>query len=151
MAVLPPPLFPRTSKRMWEKSYHICISRCAGVSAPPPFLSCRHTPPHSCSPSCSLTPKSRLCSSASQAQADTCQLPSSTAIACMQDLPPHPRVHIPNQRAHTRPPHLHMLSLSILSWRWDETQRVPTVQALKMPESFWGGIWGECLLQYAGV
>ena len=100
------------------------------------FAPVRTTPPHSCSPSCSLTPEPCLCSSASQAQADASRLPSSTAVACTQDLPPHPRVHIPKS-AHThQTPHLHTASLSILSWRWDETQRVPFVQALKVPESF---------------
>lgn len=45
LAVLPPPLFPRTSEWMWEKSYPFCISRCSGVSTPPPICSGTHNPP----------------------------------------------------------------------------------------------------------
>lgn len=100
--------------------FHIRISRCVGVSTPPPILSV-HTPPPLC-PSCNLTLESSLYS-----PADTAQLPLSAAITYTQDLAPHPCVHIQKSGHIHQTQHLQTASLSILSWRQDRTQRVLVV------------------------
>lgn len=95
------------------------------------LLSPHSSLPNSCSPRCVLTPASCICSSASQAQAGTFQLPLATCKTSVLTL-----MYI-LQSVHTHQTlHLHIASLRITSWRQDKTQRVPVVLAFEVSESF---------------
>lgn len=107
MAVLPLPLFPRTSKCSLERSCYVRISRRADVSAPPPVCSSKHNTQLLLSFMSSHPSVLSLLVWVTDmhAQRDThlSQLPSSAVVPHTHPLTHVPCVHIPNS-AHTADP-----------------------------------------------
>lgn len=129
MAVLPLPLFPRTSKCSLERSCYFRISRRAGVSAPPPVCSSKHNTQLLLSFMSSHPSVLSLLFWVTDmhAQRDTHTCPSFLHLQSSHTHIPSPMCHVYiSQTQHTQQiPCLPTASLGILSWKWDETQKLP--------------------------